>query len=219
MKLGPFSFSKLAVALHRTAMGPPLAANVQGELLRELSRDYPTLTQIPGGVLFTDPAKGRAFVIDQQRIEVSENSPNISGATLDRINQDFSRTLPFVSFPPPYGLRFEGLGTIQAMEGLDPVEALKSYAPPDDSWGQIAGSCRYACVRYLFVTPEGAQRDVHVEPLFSAPDRFYVLVVTSGGVPGASLSETMQRAQQEMDVIERLSDRIVGDIAERVTKA
>jgi len=218
MKLGPFSFSKISVALHRGTMGPPVAPNVQGDLLRELHRDYPTLTQVPGGVLFTDPAKGRALVIDQQRVEVSENSPTISAATIDRINQDFSKTLPFVSFPPPYGLRFEGVGTVQAMGGFDPVEALKAYAPPDDSWNQIAGTCRYACVRYLFVTPEGAQRDVHVEPLFAAPDRFYVLVVTSGGTPGPSLPETMQRAHQEMDVIERLSDRIVGDIADRISK-
>lgn len=215
MKLGPFFFSKLAIGMHRGQMGPAVSANVQGDLLRELSRDYPSLTQIPGGVLFSDPSKGRVLIVDQIRVEASENSPSISVTTVDRMSEDLRKTMPAVSFPPPYAVRIEGMGTIQALGGLDPVSALKAHAPSDDAWSDVAGPCRYACVRYLFATPDGGQRDVHVEPLFAQPDKFYVMVVTTAGVPRSSLDEAMRFARQEVDVIERVSDRIVSDIAER----
>jgi hypothetical protein len=212
MKVGPFFFNKVAIGVHRGQIGPPVSSNAQGDLLRELARDYPSLTQIPGGVLFTDAGKGRALIIDQTRVEASENSPNISMETIDRMGDDLRKTMPLVSFPPPYGLRIEGTGTIQALEGLDPVVALKAHAPPDEQWTEIAGPCRYACVRYLFVTDDGGQRDVHVEPLFAQPDKFYVMVVTTTGMPSQTLDNVLTRARQEVDVMERLSDRIVSDI-------
>lgn len=218
MNLGPFFFSKLAIGVHRGQIGPAVTPNVQGDLLRELSRDYPSLTQIPGGVLFSDPGKGRALILDQMRVEASENSPNISAATVDRFGEDLRKAMPAISFPPPYSLRIEGMGTIQALEGLDPVAALRAHAPPNEGWNEIAGTCRYSCVRYLFVTDDGGQRDVHVEPLFAQPDKFYIMVVTTTGMPRQSLDDVIRRSRQEVDVIERLSDRIVSDIAEGVGK-
>ena len=215
MKVGPFFFSKIVVGMHRGQMVPPISSNVQGDLLRELARDYPSLTQIPGGVLFSDPGKGRALIIDQARVEVSENGQHVSIASVDRMGDDLRKTVPLVSFPPPFGLRVEGTGTIQALEGLDPVSALKAHAPPDEAWSEIAGPCRFACVRYLFVTDDGGQRDVHVEPLFAQPDKFYVMVVTTTGMPSQSLDNALARARQEVGIMEHLSDRIVSDIVER----
>jgi len=43
-------------------------------------------------------------------------------------------------------------------------------------------------------------------------------VIRIGHLGTQAQPETMQRAHQEMDVIERLSDRIVGDIADRISK-
>src|SRR4029077_446971 len=111
-------------------------------------------------------------------------------------------------------VKVEADGTIQAWEGLDPVAVLKRHAPPREDWDSLGGSCRFACVRYLFATPEGGQRDVRIEPLFQAPDRFYTSAIS---MPGAGASDTleaaMDRARQEADIIERLSNRLVADIA------
>ena len=184
-------------------------------MLRALGNEYPTLTQVAGGIFFSDPAKGRALIVDQTRVEVSENQPNLSPASVNRLTGDLQKAIPLLAFPPPYRVRVEGMGTIQAMEGLNPVEVLKAHAPPNAVWNEIAGPCAFACVRYLFTTEDGGQRDVHVEPLFAQPDKFYVMAVTMGGGEGwPSLDAAMNYAQYEVQLIERLSDRIVSDLAE-----
>jgi hypothetical protein len=199
--------------LYRNTISPPLAPNVQGDLLRELHRDYPSLTQIPNGVLFADPAQGRALIIDQTHVEASENNPHVSPAALGRMQADVRIAVPIVDFSPPYRVRVEGTGTIQALEGVDPAEVLLAHAPPQPGWDEIGGRCTHACVRYLFTAPNGVQRDVHVEPLFAQPDKFYVMVVSMNGNLGVdSLEVAMRQAQDEFDIIERLSDRIVADI-------
>jgi hypothetical protein len=187
---------------------------MQGELLKELHRDYPSLTQIQGGVLFSDPPKGRTLIIDQARVESTETSPRSATQAIERIGDEFQKTLRIVAYPAPYRVKVEADGTIAAWEGLDPVAVLKRHAPPRPEWDTLGGVCRFACVRYLFSTPDGGQRDVRIEPLFQAPDRFYTSAVS---MPGAAASDTleaaMERARQEADTIERLSNRLVADIA------
>jgi hypothetical protein len=194
-------------------MSPPIDANVQGDLLRELRHGYPSLTQIPNGVLFSDPAKGRAMIIDQTHVEASENSPHVAPAALDRLINDFRVAVPVIDFQPPYRVRVEGTGTIQALEGVNPAQVLLEHAPPRLAWDQIGGRCTHACVRYLFTDDAGIQRDVHVEPLFAQPDKFYVMAISINGAGVVdSLDAAMQQAHNEVDVIERLSDRIVSDL-------
>jgi hypothetical protein len=182
-------------------------------LLRELHRDYPTLTQIPGGAMFTDPPKGRVLIVDPIKIELTEmNTPSVSSA-VDRMHDDLRKIIPVLKVMPPFRVKVEGAGTIQAMEGLDPVTALKSYAPPRPSWSDLAGSCAFAGLRYVFTAEDGAQHDVHVEPLFAQPDKFFITITAAAGSQGsASLDEAIDAARHESEVIERLSDRIVNDI-------
>lgn len=181
--------------------------------MRELHRDYPSLTQIPNGVLFSDPAKGRALIIDQTHVEASENSPHVAPSALERLQADVRIAAPIVDFTPPYRVRVEGTGTIQALEGVDPAQVLFAHAPPEPGWNEIGGRCTHACVRYLFTDETGVQRDVHVEPLFAAPDKFYVMVVSMNGNQGVqTLEAAMQQAHDEFDIIERLSNRIVSDL-------
>lgn len=188
---------------------------MQGDLLRELARDYPSLTQIPNGVLFTDATKGRALIIDQTRIEVSENGAHVSTNALEQMQADLHKTVPLIDMAPPYRVRVEGTGTIQALEGLDPGEVLRNYAPPNPAWDSVGGRCTHSCVRFLFTGPDGTQRDVHIEPLFAQPDKFYVMAVSMNAPTGVpTLERAMHVAQDEVGLIERLSDRIVSDIAE-----
>ncbi|HKW10546.1 MAG TPA: hypothetical protein VJO33_09210 [Gemmatimonadaceae bacterium] len=214
IKLAPFNFFKITVGLYRIVPGPPLDPGMQGELLKELHRDYPSLTQIQGGVLFSDPPKGRTLIIDQARVESTETSPRSATQAIERIGDEFQKTLRIVAYPAPYRVKVEADGTIAAWEGLDPVSVLKRHAPPRPEWDALGGVCRFACVRYLFATPDGGQRDVRIEPLFQAPDRFYTSAIS---MPGSAASETlgdaMERARQEADTIERLSNRLVADIA------
>ena len=213
IKLAPFSFTKIALGLYRNTVSGPLAPNVQGDLLRELHREYPSLTQIPNGVLFTDPAKGRALIIDQTRIEASENSAHVPLSALDQLESDLRKAVPILNYSPPYRVRLEGTGTIQTLEGVSPAAVLRSHAPPNPAWDEIGGTCTHACVRYLFTSVDGVQRDVHVEPLFAQQDKFYVMVVSMTGAPGLpTLDSALAQAQTEADIIERLSDRIVADI-------
>ena len=186
---------------------------MQGELLRELHRDYPTLTQIPGGAMFTDPPKGRVLIVDPTKIELTEmNTPSVSSA-VERMRDDLRKIAGVLHVAPPIRLRVEGAGTIQALEGLDPVAVLKSYAPPHDDWSELAGNCAFAGLRYVFAAEDGAQHDVHVEPLFAQPDKFFITVTSATGASGAaSVGAAMELARHEADVIERLSDRIVNDI-------
>ncbi len=194
--------------------GPPLDPGMQGELLKELHRDYPSLTQIQGGVLFSDPPKGRTLVIDQARVESTETSPRSATQAIERISDEFQKTLRVVAYPAPYRVKVEADGTIQAWEGLDPVEVLKRHAPPRAEWDALGGTCKFACVRYLFATADGGQRDIRVEPLFQAPDKFYTSAASMPGANAcATLEAAMDRARQEADIIERLSDRLVADIA------
>ena len=178
---------------------------------KELHRDYPSLTQI--GVLFSDPPKGRTLIIDQARVESTETSPR-SATQGSNGSVWSSENATHRAYPAPYRVKVEADGTIAAWEGLDPVAVLKHHAPPRPEWDDVGGVCRYACVRYLFSTPDGGQRDVRIEPLFQAPDRFYTSAVS---MPGAAASDTldaaMERARQEADTIERLSNRLVADIA------
>jgi hypothetical protein len=182
--------------------------------LRELHRDYPTLTQIPGGAMFTDPPKGRVMIVDPTKIELTEmNTPSVSSA-VDRMHEDLRKIVPLLHISPPFRLKVEGAGTIQALEGLDPVGVLKAYAPPRDSWSNLAGACAFAGLRYVFAAEDGAQHDVHVEPLFAQPDKFFITITSSTGPQGAlSLDAAIDHARHESEVIERLSDRIVNDIA------
>lgn len=194
-------------------MSPPLDAGVQGDLLRELRRDYPSLTQIPNGVLFSDPAKGRAMIIDQTHVEASENSPHVAPSALERLVSDVSTAVPIIDFTPPFRVRVEGTGTIQALEGVDPAAVLLEHAPPDPGWNEIGGRCTHTCVRYLFTADNGVQRDVHVEPLFAQPDKFYVMIVSiNSGLGVDSLESAMRQAHDEVDIIERLGNRIVADL-------
>jgi hypothetical protein len=187
---------------------------VQGELLRELFRDYPTLTQIPGGAMFTDPPKGLVLIVDPAKIELTAmNAPSVNTA-IDRMHEDLRKIVGVLNVSPPFRLRVEGAGTIQAMEGLDPVAILKAYAPPRPTWTDLAGRCSFTGLRYVFASDDGAQRDVHVEPLFAQPDKFFITITSSSGAQGvASLDAAIDHARTESEVIERLSDRIVNDIA------
>ncbi|MBV8365053.1 MAG: hypothetical protein JO194_00995 [Candidatus Eremiobacteraeota bacterium] len=197
-------------------MSPPLDPGVQGDLLRELRHEYPSLTQIPNGVLFSDPAKGRAMIIDQTHVEASENSPNVAPAALDRLVTAVRVTVPVIDFSPPYRVRVEGAGTVQALEGVNPAQVLLAHAPPHTGWGQIGGRCTHSCLRYLFTDDAGIQRDVHVEPLFAQPDKFYVMAVSINGSGGVdSLDDAMDQVYREVDVIERLGNRMVSDLVER----
>jgi hypothetical protein len=215
IKLGPFSFLKLSVGLYRAVPAAPVSANVQGDLLRELHRDYPSLQQIPGGVLFSDPPKGRMLLIDQTKVESVENSPNSPFEAIDRMRSDFHKSIPLLEYPPPFHIKIEGAGTIQAMEGLNPTQVLMEHAPPQESWTSLAGSCTFAGIRYIFRTEDGFQRDVHIEPLFAQPDKFYVMVLSmASGAGAASLDQAMDTARQETEVIERLSDRVVSDLSQ-----
>jgi hypothetical protein len=182
-------------------------------LLRELHRDYPTLTQIPGGAMFTDPPKGRVLIVDPTKIELTEmNTPSVSSA-VDRMREDLRKIVPVLNVSPPFRLKVEGAGTIQALEGLDPVGVLKAYAPPRPSWTDLAGTCAFAGLRYVFAADDGAQHDVHVEPLFAQPDKFFITITSSTGPAGVtSLDAAIEHARHESDVIERLSDRMVNDI-------
>lgn len=197
-------------------MSPPLESAVQGELLRELHRDYPSLTQVPNGVLFADPAKGRTLFVDQTRVETAENGAHVPVSAVDQMENELRTVVPIVDYAPPYRVRVEGTGTIQALEGVNPTQVLRSYAPPEPGWDAIGGRCTHSCLRYLFTADDGTQRDVHVEPLFAQPDKFYVMVVSFNGGQGvASLDDAMRQAHDEVGVIERLSNRIVADIVER----
>ena len=186
---------------------------MQGELLRELHRDYPTLTQIPGGAMFTDPPKGRVLIVDPTKIELTEmNTASVSTA-VDRMYDDLRKIVPLLHVSPPFRVKVEGAGTVQAMEGLDPVTVLKSYAPPQPTWSDLAGRCAFAGLRYVFSSDDGTQRDVHVEPLFAQPDKFFITITAAAGAQGSeSLDAAIDAARHESEVIERLSDRIVHDI-------
>jgi hypothetical protein len=213
INLGPFSFMKLSVGLYRQAPAAPLSANAQADLLRELHTDYPSLQQIPGGVIFSDPARGRALLIDQTKVETVENNPNSPFDAIDRMQGVLHKTVPIVQYPAPYFVRIDGAGTIQAMAGLNPAQVLLEHAPARQDWDAIAGSCSFAGLRYIF-RADGGQRDVHIEPLFAQPDKFYVMVLSVPGVGLATLDEALARARTEAEVIERLSDRIVNDLVE-----
>jgi len=216
VKLGPFTFTKISVGLYRNTMSPPLADTVQGELLRELHRDYPSLTQVPNGVLFAEPAHGRTLFIDQSRIETAQSGIHVPVSAVDQMQSELRSVVPIVDYPPPYRVRVEGVGTIQALEGINPASVLSAYAPAEPAWDAIAGKCTHSCVRYLFTADNSIQRDVHVEPLFAQPDKFYVMAVTINGDAGQpTLDAAMQQAHDEVDLIERLSDRIVSDLVER----
>jgi len=194
-------------------MSPPLESAVQGELLRELHREYPSLTQVPNGVLFADPAHGRALFVDQSRVETSQTGAHVPASAIEQMQMELRTVVPIIDYAPPYRVRVEGTGTIQALEGVSPANVLRSYAPPEPEWDALAGTCTHSCVRYLFSADDAIQRDVHIEPLFAQPDKFYVMVVTinaNAGVP--TLDAAMQQAHDEVDLIERLSDRIVSDL-------
>ena len=186
---------------------------MQGELLRELHREYPSLTQVPNGVLFADPAHGRALFVDQSRVETSQTGAHVPASAIEQMQMELRTVVPIIDYAPPYRVRVEGTGTIQALEGVSPANVLRSYAPPEPEWDALAGTCTHSCVRYLFSADDAIQRDVHIEPLFAQPDKFYVMVVTTNanaGVP--TLDAAMQQAHDEVDLIERLSDRIVSDL-------
>lgn len=204
---------KFAFGLYRFPPGQPLDAGVQGELLRELHREYPTLTQIPGGAMFSDPPKGRVLIVDPGKIELTAmNTPSITSA-VDRMYDDLRIVLPLLGVIPPFRVKVEGAGTIQALEGLDPVAALKDYVPASESWSELAGRCAFAGLRYVFSEEDGTQRDVHVEPLFAQPDKFFITITAASGPQGsASLEEAISSARRESEIIERLSDRIVNDV-------
>jgi hypothetical protein len=186
---------------------------MQGDLLRELHRDYPSLTQVPNGVLFSDPPQGRTLIVDQTHVEASENSAHVAASAIERLQSDVRIAAPIVDLAPPIRVRIEATGTIQALEGVNPASVLRAHAPPEPGWDRIAGRCTHACVRYLFTADDGTQRDVHVEPLFAQPDRFYVMVVSVNGAQGAdSLDAAIGQAGDEIAVIERLGNRMVADL-------
>jgi hypothetical protein len=54
---------------------------------------------------------------------------------------------------------------------------------------------------------------MHVEPLFAQPDKFYVMVLSVPGSGSPTLDDAMGRARREAEIIERLSDRVVSDLA------
>ena len=164
--------------------------------------------------MFTDPPKGRVLIVDPTKIELTEmNTPSVSAA-VDRMHDDLRKILPVLNVLPPFRVKVEGAGTIQAMEGLDPVTVLKSYAPPRSTWSDLAGPCAFAGLRYVFAAEDGTQHDVHVEPLFAQPDKFFITITAAAGPQGsASLEAAIDAARHESEVIERLSDRIVNDIA------
>jgi len=212
VKLGPFSFVKLAVGLYRPAPVAPLSADAQADLLRELHADYPSLQQIPGGVIFSDPSRGRVLVVDQTKVETVENNPNSPFEALERMGSVFGKTVPIVGYPPPFFVRLDGAGTIQAMEGLDPTRVLLQHASPHPEWNSIAGACSSAGLRFIFRAEDGGQRDVHAEPLFAQPDKFYVMVLSMPGSGFSTLDGALERARAETELIERLSDRMVSDL-------
>ena len=170
-------------------------------------------------MLFADPAQGKTLFVDQTRIEAAQAGAHLPASALDQLQSDLRTVAPIVGFDPPYRVRVEGTGTIQALEGVNPASVLRAHAPPNPAWDAIGGTCTHACVRYLFTAGDGIQRDVHVEPLFAQPDKFYVMVVTinSGHVP-ASLDAAMDQAQSEAGIIERLSNRIVSDIVDQAVE-
>ena len=212
IKVGPFSFLKLSVSLHRPVPAAPLSANAQADLLRELVSDYPALQQIPGGVIFSDPPRGRMLLIDQTKVELVENNPNSPFDAIDRMHGVFQKAVPVVQYGAPFFVRIDGAGTIQAMEGLNPTQVLLQHSPPREEWNQIAGACTSAGLRYIFRSEDGGQRDMHVEPLFAQPDKFYVMVLSVPGAGSPTLDDAMGRARREAEIIERLSDRVVSDL-------
>jgi len=214
IKLGPFSFLKLSLGLYRPAPAAPLSANAQADLLRELHSDYPSLQQIPGGVIFSDPPRGRMLLIDQTKVETVENNPNSPFDAIDRMRSVIDKVVPIVQYAAPFHVRIDGAGTIQAMEGLNPTSVLLRHAPPRQEWNAIAGTCSFAGLRYIFRSEDGGQRDVHVEPLFAQPDKFYVMVLSVPGSAAPTLDDAMERARAEAEIIERLSDRMVTDLAQ-----
>jgi hypothetical protein len=203
---------KLAVGLYRPAPVAPLSADAQADLLRELHADYPSLQQIPGGVIFSDPQRGRVLVVDQTKVETVENNPNSPMHALDRMRDVLGKTVPIAGYPPPFFVRLDGAGTIQAMEGINPTQVLLQHASPHPEWNAIAGACSSAGLRFIFRADDGGQRDVHVEPLFAQPDKFYVMVLAVPGAGFATLEVALERARAEAELIERLSDRIVSDL-------
>jgi hypothetical protein len=203
---------KLSVGLYRPAPVAPLSANAQADLLRELHDEYPSLQQIPGGVLFSDPPRGRMLLIDQTKVETVENNPNSPFDAIARMRGVFTKSIPLVHYPPPFHVRVDGAGVIQAMEGLNPTQVLLQYAHPHEGWNAIAGTCAFAGLRYIFRTADGGQRDVHIEPLFAQPDKFYVMIVSAGGAGFPTLEAALNQAREEAAIIEDLSDRIVSDL-------
>lgn len=164
--------------------------------------------------MFTDPQKGRVLIVDPTKVELTEmNTPSVSDA-VDRMHECLRKVLPVLRVSPPFRIKVEGAGTIQALEGLDPVGVLKAYAPPRQSWSELVGRCAFAGLRYVFASEDGAQHDVHVEPLFAQPDKFFMTITNAAGPQGsASLDDAIELARREAEIIERLSDRIVNDIA------
>jgi hypothetical protein len=213
VKLGPFAYMKLGIGLYRPAPVAPLSPNVQADLLRHLHAEYPALQQVPGGVLFSDPATGRVLVIDQTKIEAVEHNPNSPPDAVERIRLTFRKVVPVVAYAAPFFVRVDGAGTIQALEGLNPTQVLLEHARPREEWQAVAGTCAFAGLRFIFRTFDGGQRDLHVEPLFAQPDKFYLMVASSAGSGAATLDAALDRAREEAALIERLSDRIVSDLA------
>lgn len=199
--------------MYRPAPVAPLSANAQADLLRELHTDYPSLQQIPGGVIFSDPPNGRVLLIDQTKVETIENNPNSPFDAIERMRGVFRKTVPVLQYPAPFHVRIDGAGVIQAMEGLNPTQVLLQHAPPREEWSAVAGPCSFAGLRYIFRSDDGGQRDVHIEPLFAQPDKFYVMVLGVSGVGVPTLDDAMAQARREAEIIERLSDRLVSDLA------
>ena len=136
-------------------------------------------------------------------------------SAIDTMQSDLQRAVPILDYDPPFRVRVEGTGTIQALEGVDPAAVLRAFAPPDPAWNAIGGQCTHSCVRFLFTSADGVQRDVHVEPLFAQADKFYLMIVSFTAAPGAAtLPEALDRSRSEIAVIERLGDRIVADIVD-----
>ena len=153
------------------------------------------------------------LLIDQTKVETVENNPNSPFDAIERMRGVFAKAVPVVQYAAPFFVRIDGAGTIQAMEGLNPTQVLLQHAPPRKEWNAIAGSCSFAGLRYIFRTDDGGQRDVHVEPLFAQPDKFYVMVLSVPGAGLPTLDGAMERARAEAEIIERLSDRVVSDLS------